>query len=176
MHEFTFHAGRVMTSRGGGRLIARAGIPVVLGLAVACGGCGTYTKSDFIARADAICANALRDTRAIALRSSPGAASSRLNALAGYLAAALPVVESEASQLRAVRRPPDNPRDRALLARYLAAVRADADSYRQLANAARTNDAAGVATAEAALRASPVSTLAARYGLHSCGTPGATVR
>jgi hypothetical protein len=41
---------------------------------------------------------------------------------------------------------------------------------------AKGRDPQGVANAEAALRANPVGSLAASYGLKTCGAPGATVR
>lgn len=128
-------------------------------------GCGsTYTKQDFIARADAICASALRQTRSIA----PG------SPLAGYLAAVLPIVQSEASQLRALKRPRQDARDRAALEQYFEALAQVVQNYGKLAAAAKQGDGQGVSSAEAALRASPVAALATAYGLRSCGTPGAT--
>ncbi len=135
-------------------------------------GCGgAYTKSDFIARADAICATAVRDTRSAA----PQAAPQQLGALAQYLTAILPVVQSEVSQIRALKRPSEDGRDRATLSRYLEASAQELGYYRALAAAARRGDAQRVASAEAALRASPAASLAASYGLRSCGTPGATI-
>jgi hypothetical protein len=137
-----------------------------LALAVVLAGCGGgYTKSDFVARADAICASALRQTRSI----PPGAD------LGGYLAAVLAVVQSEATQLRALRRPPDTAGDRATLEQYFAALGQTVSDYRQLAAAAQSGDQQIVASAEASLAASPLESLAARYGLRSCGAPTATV-
>jgi hypothetical protein len=132
-------------------------------LVAGCGG-GGYTRHDFITRADAICAGALRQARSI----TPG------TTLAAYLADYVPVLESEASQLQALRRPPDTPRDRAMLERYLAALRRTVAEYRQLAAAAKSGDGQGVTNAEAALAADPVYSLASGYGLRSCGTPGTT--
>jgi hypothetical protein len=128
-------------------------------------GCGSsYTKSDFIARADAICASALRQTRSIAPTS----------VLGEYVAAVLPVVESEATQLRALKSPPQNARDKAALAKYFGALAQELENYRKLGVAAKRGDGQGVTNAEAALRASPAASLATRYGLRACGTPGAT--
>jgi hypothetical protein len=84
------------------------------------------------------------------------------------------VLENEASQLHALPRPPGNATEQAALKRYLAAVAQTVASYKQLAAAAKRGDDQAVASAEAALGASPVYTLATSYGLHSCGTPGAT--
>jgi hypothetical protein len=137
---------------------------VVLALAVAgCGG-SSYTKRDFVARADAICASALRQTRSIA----PG------TALAAYLSAYVPVLEAEDTQLRALRRPPGTAHDRATLDRYYAALSQTVAEYRQLTAAVKSGDDQAVTNAEAALGASPVYTLATSYGLSSCGTPGST--
>jgi len=128
-----------------------------------CGGSG-YTKHDFVTEADAICTGALRQARSITTGT----------ALPTYLAGYVPVLESEASQLRALRRPPDTPRDRATLDRYFAALQQTVSEYRQLLTAARSGDQQGVTNAEAALGASPVYSLATSYGLSSCGTPGST--
>jgi len=132
-------------------------VVALLMLAALVAGCGADTKGDFVARANAICASTVRETRSIAPPSFTHSKAQQLRALAGYLASVLPVVQSEATQLHALRRPTEVAHDRAALARYLSAV------------------ARGVASAEAALRASPVTSLAAAYGLRSCGSPGATV-
>lgn len=130
-------------------------------------GCGSsYTRSDFVARANAICAGALRDVRAIA---PPG------GGLGKYMAGVLPIVESEVSELRALRPPPESASDRELLERYRTALAATVAQYRQLAASADQGDPQGVADAEAALRASPVDSLALSYGLRTCGNAGATV-
>jgi hypothetical protein len=132
-------------------------------LVAACGGSG-YTKSDFVARADAICASSLRQTRAI----PPG------TSLPTYLSALVPIVRSEADQLRALPPPPETARDRSTLTSYLAAMAQVAEDYRQLEAAAQRGDTQAVTNLEAALRASPAAALAAGYGLRSCGTPGST--
>ncbi len=150
-----------------------AAAAALVALAALVAGCGsTYSKGDFIARADAICATAVRDTRSAA---SPHAGPQQLSALAQYLAEIVPVVQSEVSQIRALKRPSEDARDRATLSRYFQAAAQEAGYYQALAAAAKRGDAQGVASAEAALRASPVASLAASYGLRSCGTPGATV-
>jgi hypothetical protein len=137
-------------------------------------GCGssTVTKRDFIARADAICAGTVRQLRTIAPQTG---SSSGTGALAGYLARAVPLVQSEADQLRALKRPSGGTAaERAALARYLGALTRETGSYRDLAAAARRGDTQAVANAEAALRRSPVPGLAAGYGLRACGTPAGT--
>lgn len=139
-------------------------------LLAGCGGSG-YTKSDFIARADGICTSTLRQTRALippASTSQPGGAQ------AAYLAEVVPLVQSEADQLRALKRPSGSAHDRATLTAYFTALGETVAAYRQLEAAARRGDAQTVATVEATLRASPVAALAASYGLRSCGTPGST--
>jgi hypothetical protein len=127
-----------------------------------------------VARADAICTGAVRQTRSIPPPAAAQAAGAQYTALASYLNGVVPVLESEASQLRALRRPPGSASDRALLERYFAALAQTVASYKSLATAARNGDEAGVASAEAALGSSPVYSLAESYGLRSCGTPGAT--
>jgi hypothetical protein len=145
------------------RLASLLGALALAVLVAGCGGAG-YTKHDFITRADAICAGALRQARSIASGT----------ALPTYLAQYVPVLESEATQLQALRRPPDTARDRATLARYFAALGQTVANYRQLATAAKRGDQQAVTNAEAALGASPVYSLATSYGLISCGTPGST--
>ena len=139
-----------------------------------CGGSG-YTKSDFIARADAICAGAVRQTRSIAPPGAAQAGSGQDGALAAYLSNVVPVLENETSQLRALRRPPGNAGELATLNRWYSALAQTVMHYKELAAAARLGDDQSVADAEAALGASQVYSLAASYGLRSCGTPGATV-
>jgi hypothetical protein len=148
---------------GVSRKLRRAALlATVAAIAAGCGG-ASYTKRDFVARADAICAAAVRNARAV----EPGA-------LAASYAALAAVVESEQRQLHSLRRPPGRARERALLGRYFAALDGVVSDFRRLASAAAAGDAQGVAEAEAALRSSPVSALAASYGLSSCGTPGST--
>ena len=139
-------------------------------------GCGNgYTKRDFVARADAICTTTTSRLRSIP---PPGFGRSQARqraALAAYLAAAVPLVQSQSSQLHALPRPAQDARARAALARWLAAVAQAAEGYRELEAAAREGDAQGVASAEADLRASPAGSLAAAYGLSACAAPVATV-
>ena len=145
-------------------------IVVVCSLAALLAGCGSkYTKSDFVARADGICTNAVREIRSLNPPSSTSG--QELRALSQYLAKLLPIVQSEASQIRALKRPSG---DQATLDRYLSAQAEVVAEYRRLAAAAKLGDAQGVANAEAKLQANPVAALAAQYGLHDCGTPGGT--
>jgi hypothetical protein len=137
-------------------------------------GCGSYTKHDFIARADAICASTVRQTRLIRPPTFTSVPVERLRALAGYAAQVRPLVGAEATQLRGLRRPTQGAADRATLASFLTAFGQIVVDYQSLTAAASAADASGVARAEALLTASPVASLAARYGLRSCGTPGAT--
>jgi hypothetical protein len=146
---------------------------MVASIAAGCGGSG-YTKQDFIARANAICTNALRQTRSITPPSGAQASPGQDAALISYLSSVVPVLDSEASQLRALPRPPGDASEQAALKHYLAAVSQTVAYYKQLAAAAKRGDDQAVASAEAALGASPVYTLATNYGLRSCGTPGAT--
>jgi len=149
-------------------------VALIVALLVAgCGGSG-YTKGDFVARADAICAGALRQIRSVSPPGSAQAGSGQDATVTAYLSNVVPVLETEASQLRALRRPPGTKSDQAALARWYAALAHSVTSYQALAAAAKRGDDQGVADAEAALGASPVYSLAVSYGLRSCGTPGAT--
>jgi hypothetical protein len=146
-------------------------IALTLATVLALSGCGhSYTKRDFVARADAICASAVRAVRQVP---PPRFASprERLPELARYLARALPILQAESARLRALGRPPDQ---RALLARYLDELSHSVARYRALLTDAQRGDARALAADEAALRASPLPALAARYGLRSCAGPGAT--
>jgi hypothetical protein len=147
----------------------------LLTLAALLAACGSYTKHDFTAAADAICASTVRETRTIAPPSFAGSESQRLSALSVYVAQVLPIVRSEVTKLRALRRPNANTRDHAALLSYLDAVAQSVEDYRALGAAARRGDPQGVTSAEAALGAGRVASLAASYGLRSCGAPGATV-
>jgi len=149
---------------------------VALTVASLVGGCGGsgYTRGDFVARADAICAGALRHIRSVSPPGTAQAGSGQDGTLTAYLRSVVPVLESEASQLRALQRPPGTKSQQDMLARWYAALDESVASYKALAAAAARGDDQGVADAEAALGASPVYTLAVSYGLRSCGTPGAT--
>jgi hypothetical protein len=153
-----------------GRIVPLLAIAAVL---AGCGG-GT-TKADFVARADAICANTVRQTRSIPPPSFTHSASQRLSALAGYLAVVLPIEQTETNQIHALPRPTQDARARAALTDYLAALTKAVSEYGELTAAAKRGDAQGVANDEAALRANPVASLATSYGLRTCGTPEATV-
>ena len=139
--------------------------------------CGSaYTKHDFIARADAICASALRQARSIPPPILTGQAGPDSTQLGAYLGKLLPIVEAEFAQLRRLQRPPQGAGARATLAAWLQALGRDVDTFRALAAAAKDGDTQGVASAEATLSASPSNALAASYGLRDCAAPGATVR
>jgi hypothetical protein len=146
---------------------------VVLTLLAACG--SGYTKRDFIARADAICASALRQARAIPPPTLTGSVASQAGQLSIYLDKLLPIVQSEFTQLQAVRLPAQGARGRVTLERWFKALREDLGTFQVLAAAAKRGDAQGVTSAEAALRASQAGSLAQSYGLPACATPSATV-
>ena len=95
--------------------------------------------------------------------------------MAAYLGRLVPIVQSEADQLRALKRPRGTARDRLTLSQYFAALGQVVTAYRAFEAAARSGDATRSPSVEATLRTSPVAALAAAYGLRSCGTPGATV-
>jgi hypothetical protein len=126
----------------------------------ACGG-QAATKSDVIARGNEICESASSSVRSI-----PAPTDQSLAQLGLYYDQVTPIVQREAKQLRAL---PTPAQDRALLRRYQSAVGESARAYSALAAAARQGDPAGVASAGAALRSSPASALALRYGLTRCG-------
>lgn len=152
------------------------GLASALALAVSLAGCGSYTTRDFAAQADAVCVSAVRQIRALAPPAFTGSAAQRRRDLAAYLNRASGIAASETAQLRAIRRPAQDARRRAGLARYLAAMEGTVSAYRTLATAVRAGNQRAVVAAESALAADPVGSLAAAYGLRSCATPGATIR
>ncbi len=147
------------------RLLVNAGFASIVLAA-----CGSHpaTKQDVIARGNAICAGALRELRAIPPPSSGGTS---LPALSAYLKDALPIVEGEVSNLRALPRPAQ---DRALLDRYVAAMTSSSSAYRSLAAAAGRGDQNGVDQALATLQTNPAATFAGQYGLSQCASAGST--
>lgn len=156
------------------RVVAVVLAAVTMALAMA--GCGSYTKADFTARADAICASSLRALRSLAPPSFTAAGVAQARSLATYLDHALPIVQSEAKQLRALRRPAGDARQRALLGRYLNALSADVSAYERLARAAASGEPRSIAHVEGTLASSNAAALATAYGILSCGAPGATLR
>jgi hypothetical protein len=148
-------------------------VPALALAAVAVGlaGCGSsYTKQDFVARANGICTDTLGQTRAIA----PAGAPQSNRALAAYLRQVLPILQQEATQLRALRRPSGSDADKASLDRYFSALDGQVAATKRLRDAAARNDGDGVSAAESDLQASQAASLAARYGLKSCAAPGST--
>jgi hypothetical protein len=148
--------------------VRRATLPALAAAGILATGCGghTATKQDVIAHANGICVSTLRQVRDIA----PPTGSS-LTALATYLGKVAPIIDKEASDTRALPRPPQ---DRDVLTRYIAAVSTSATQYRALVAAAKNGDAAAVSTALAALRSNPAQTLAKKYGLTECSASAGT--
>ena len=146
-------------------------------LAVVVAGCGgSYTKRDFAARANAICASTVRATRSVAAPNFTGNGSHRLPATAAYLNKVLPLVQSEARKIRRLPVPSESAAQRVKLHKYLNALTRAVSEYRAMALAASHRATSDFASAETALGANPVTALATSYGLKSCGAPGATVR
>jgi len=144
-------------------VLALAAVPLS-----ACGS-SAVSRKDFIARANAICNNTLREMRNVPAPSSTGAVT--LPALARYLSAVAPIVDSEVKQLNALPKPSG---DLALLRRYLSAQAATAAHYRALEDATKSGNTAAMTAAIAALNASPAQRLARAYGLAACTGPTRT--
>ncbi|MGA2926739.1 MAG: hypothetical protein ABSG43_12215 [Solirubrobacteraceae bacterium] len=140
-------------------------------------GCGSaYSKSDFVARADAVCTTAVRQLRSIPPPATATAVAPESGALAAYLGAVVPVVQSELSSLQSLRRPANEAGSHSALARWLAAFAQALQDYRGLEAAAQRGDPDAISSALAALQGNPVAALAAGYGLSSCATASATIR
>ncbi len=152
------------------------GTAAVLTVAVVLGGCGSkYTRADFGARANAICATAVREARSLTPPAVANSRAEQMKALSAYISQLVPVIETESTQLLKLKTPPGTAREQTELKRHLSAVSQVAAQYRELEMAARHGDREGVASALAALRASPVTTLAVANGLRSWGNPSGTV-
>lgn len=143
--------------------------------ALAITGCGSYTKQDFVAQANAICSHTLQQLRALPAPSQAGGGRAQLLALGRYLTRAAPLVAAQADKLAKLQRPSASQAQRRLLNAYLAAEHQTALDYAALARAAGTGRAAAVAAAGVRLRSSPASGLATQYGLSECASPGATI-
>lgn len=126
------------------------------------------TKQDVVARANAICASAVRAARTLP---SPAGGANSPAALTAYLRQLLPIVDHEAASTRALPRPSQ---DRALLNRYVAAVSLSDRQFHALDTAAGQGSAGGVSQALAALRTNPATSLAQQYGLVQCASAAGT--
>ncbi len=123
--------------------------------------CGGPSDASVIARADAICSQAVA-----ALRSQPGTRAG--------LSAAARVVAKEVRGLRGLPRPAEHLR---VLERFLAAEQTVAHAYAELAVTVEHDHRSAVARAESALAlaAEEAATSARRYGLSRCAAAGPTV-
>jgi hypothetical protein len=139
------------------------------------GGCGSYTKRDFAARANAICVAAVRQERSLAPPSFTGSASHRSASLAAYLRRLLPIVDAESKQLRRLPRPSQTAHNRAALAAYLRAVTTTTAGFHALQAAAASGSPQRVTAAARALSSSDLPALAAAYGLRACASPAASI-
>jgi hypothetical protein len=146
----------------------RVSSAALLASAALMAGCGAATKSDVIARGNAICESTLRDIRAVA---PPAGAS--IASVGAYYDRVVPIFDREATQAAKLPRPALH---RELLNRWIGDVEVEAGEYRALARAARLRDQAALATAAAALRLNSAPIDAAAYGLRNCATSPGTVR
>jgi hypothetical protein len=146
-------------------------------VSVVAAGCGSsYTKADFIQRADGICTATTRVIRS--LKPPQFAASSVLQrrSSVAYFVQAASIVNKEARQLSSLAVPPETAAQRRVRRHWLASVQASAAELKALAKATGTGDASAVTAADQKLAANPVVTLAAQYGAHACAGPGATYK
>jgi hypothetical protein len=146
-------------------------------VSVIAAGCGSsYTKADFVQRADGICTATTRVIRS--LKPPEFAASSALQrrSSVAYFVHAASIVDKEARQLSSLAVPPETAAQRRVRRRWLASVQASAAQLKALAKATGTGDTSGVTAANQKLAANPVVELAAQYGAHACAGPGATYK
>lgn len=144
-------------------------------MALALSGCGSsYSKHDFIQRAEGICLSTTRAVRSLAPPEFTGTAEQQRQSLGAYLARVSPLEQRQARRLSALPKPPGGRREQQLIERWLTAVHESADELSHLAGVARNGDASGVADARDQLAAVPVAHLATEVGAHACAGPGAT--
>jgi hypothetical protein len=141
-------------------------------LVAACG--STYTRADFIRRADGICLSTTRALRSLTPPQFTGSAVQQQLSLSRYLARVSPLVSAESRRLAGLPKPPGRPADAALLQRWLRAVHDSASDIHVLGDSERAGDPAFIAAARTALGALPVVKLASRYGMKACAGPGAS--
>jgi hypothetical protein len=148
---------------------------VVVGVCVA--GCGSsYTRADFIQRADGICTGATRDVRLLKPPEFAAGSEAQQRSSAEYLQSAASIVRREAIRLTGLPKPPETAAQRRLRVSWLAAAHASATDLRALASATAAGDTAAATAANAKLAANPVVKLAAQYGARACAGPGATYK
>lgn len=139
---------------------------------VACG--SSYTKADFVTRAEGICLTTTRAIRSLNSPSFTGTPAEQRVSLGGYLVKVARRVSSEARHLSSLRKPPGTRREARLLGRWLAAVRESGNELADLGTAAGTADPTTVARSTAALGRLQVVDLARDYGVRGCAGPSAS--
>jgi hypothetical protein len=148
---------------------------VTASVGVLLAGCGSsYTKADFVHRANGICLSTTRAERLLTPPEFSGTDAQKQQSVSAYLARVSGLVRTEAGRLRALPTPPGRPPELKLLNRWLAAVRASASGLQVLGAAEKGGNRGAITAATAALAALPVVTLASRYGAKDCAGPGAT--
>ncbi|MGA9858356.1 MAG: hypothetical protein WBQ18_10885 [Solirubrobacteraceae bacterium] len=153
-------------------VMTRRAVPLVTLIltALLLAGCGgsAVSRSDVIARGNALCAAALRQIRTLA---PPTTAPASLTAMSSYLHQIVPIVEKEIAGLRKLPVPDKGQR---LFNSYIRSVTVTAADYRTLEHAAQAGDQTGVDAALSALSTSSASSLAAAYGFGQCATAAGT--
>jgi hypothetical protein len=139
-------------------------------------GCGSFTKHDYIQRADGICGASLRSVRALTPPTVSGPQAAQNASLGAYLDRMLPLMRRELGHLQALPRPSESATQKRARVAYLGALKQSIDQFATLAAAAHTNQTAEVRSLERALAANPAPRLASKYGLRNCSSSAATYR
>ncbi len=162
--------------RTAGRLgssgVSRAALALLAGLVIA--GCGSYTKADYVQRAEGICTSTLDAVRRLAPPDQSGSTAHRDSSLTAYLNRVLPLMQRQLKRLRALPRPSQSQIQERALNAYLAGLRSSVAQFIVLTAAARSSTAGVVNSIAASLATEQLSRLARAYGLKTCSSSGAT--
>ncbi len=147
----------------------------ILALAVVPAGCGSsFTRHDYVLRAEGICDSTLRSLRLLRPAVSTGTHRDRIAAVAGYLERALPLERQELRKLEDLPKPEQTRAQARALERYLVALEDSVDELGALSAAARAGNAEMFAAAESTLAGERLPSLAAAYGLRACSNAAAS--
>ena len=143
----------------------RCALLACVGVLAVASGCGSPPppQASYAARAQAVCASALRQARDLTSSGPPAGTAAPGSGYAGRLVWIL------TGELAALRRLPPPPAARAAIERYLTALGRARDELAVLARPGAAAGNAAAPAAAAALRALPVAALARAAGLPACG-------
>jgi hypothetical protein len=138
-------------------------------------GCGSsYSRADFVTRAEAICTSTLDAVRELTPPDQAGSRAARDASLAAYLEELVPLMRRQLRRLRALPPPPQTGAQARAVHAYTTALGGSIAQFTVLAGAARSGKGVLVTATEAALASGQLPRLAAASGLRTCSSSGAT--